>query len=178
MNWQKALQLIRLLEGDWSDNPADPGGATRDGITLRAYREFRIDPTITPDALRQLADEDISAFYHWYMSGVKNLAGRLLVDIIPEPADAVFFQWAVNSGPSAAVRGLQAALLVTPDGLFGPVSQEKMTNLLPATLARRLLVAQLAHLAATHEPSWPFYRGIADRAAKVLEFLGLGARST
>lgn len=36
-NFAPALALALKSEGGWSDNPADPGGATMKGVTLAKY---------------------------------------------------------------------------------------------------------------------------------------------
>ena len=41
-NYQAALNHVLKSEGGWSDNPADPGGATMKGITLNVYRGLNV----------------------------------------------------------------------------------------------------------------------------------------
>ncbi len=54
-NFQRALSLVLKSEGGWSDNPADPGGATMRGVTLATFRRY-IDPKGTKDDLRHITD--------------------------------------------------------------------------------------------------------------------------
>ncbi|RVB39026.1 hypothetical protein EN902_14635, partial [Mesorhizobium sp. M7A.F.Ca.CA.001.16.1.1] len=39
-NFARALALVLKSEGGWSDNPADPGGATMKGVTLASFRRY------------------------------------------------------------------------------------------------------------------------------------------
>jgi lysozyme family protein len=43
-NWPVAARLVLQHEGGYSDNPADPGGATRYGVTLATLRAYRGGP--------------------------------------------------------------------------------------------------------------------------------------
>ncbi|MFD2053036.1 glycosyl hydrolase 108 family protein [Mesorhizobium calcicola] len=48
-NFAWALALVLKSEGGWSDNPADPGGATMKGVTLaNSSRYVKADAT-NPD---------------------------------------------------------------------------------------------------------------------------------
>ncbi|WP_425374335.1 glycosyl hydrolase 108 family protein [Mesorhizobium kowhaii] len=39
-NYARALALVLKSESGWSDNPADPGGATMKGVTLADFRRY------------------------------------------------------------------------------------------------------------------------------------------
>lgn len=39
-NFLRAFALVLRSEGGWSDNPADPGGATMKGVTLATFRRY------------------------------------------------------------------------------------------------------------------------------------------
>ena len=43
-NYGPAERLVTALEGGYSNNPKDPGGATYRGITQRAYQDYRGRP--------------------------------------------------------------------------------------------------------------------------------------
>ncbi len=54
-NFSRALALVLKSEGGWSDNPADPGGATMKGVTLTNFHRF-VKPKATKADLRAIAD--------------------------------------------------------------------------------------------------------------------------
>src|SRR6185437_16377169 len=56
-----ALAFTLAEEGGFSDNPADPGGATNKGITLATFREYQ--PGATVDELRAISDADVWRIY-------------------------------------------------------------------------------------------------------------------
>jgi lysozyme family protein len=110
-----AICLPRVLasEGGWSDNPADPGGATMKGVTLAVFSRFK-GRSCTKDELRHISDADLAAIYrqgYWTAAHCDELQPGI---------DYVVFDCAVNSGPGRAIKTLQAAVNVTPDGAFGP----------------------------------------------------------
>ena len=45
-NFDACLAFTLKEEGGYSDNPADPGGATNMGITLATYRQWSDNPTL------------------------------------------------------------------------------------------------------------------------------------
>ena len=89
--------IARLLgdEGGYVDNPADPGGETKFGITKREY------PDLDIEALTR--DEAIAIYYRdWWQ--------RYRYSELPGPIAAKTFDLAVNIGPDHAVRCVQRAL--------------------------------------------------------------------
>lgn len=78
-------------EGGYVDHPADPGGATKYGITLATLQAWRDRPVSKGD-VRQLTKTEASAIYrarYWDEIGGNNL---------PAGVDAVAFDIAVNHG--------------------------------------------------------------------------------
>lgn len=101
-NFQRALSLVLKSEGGWSDNPADPGGATMKGVTLANFRRY-VMANATKADLRKISDEQIATVYRrFYWDAV---AGAEL----PDGVDYAVFDFAVNSGPGRAAKNLQAA---------------------------------------------------------------------
>ena len=62
-NFESSLKHLLPHEGGWSDHPADPGGATMKGVTLEVFREFKRNPHITKEELRNISDEDLATIY-------------------------------------------------------------------------------------------------------------------
>lgn len=133
-------------EGGYVDHPADRGGPTNHGITLATLHAWRKAPVSSRDVQQLTADEARRIYRANYFE-------RPGLGAVKDPAVQEFlFDYAVNSGPAAAVKALQTALGVAADGDFGPISRaalEKVTN----------------HLAL-------FYRLKAERYELLLRFIG------
>jgi lysozyme family protein len=115
-NYDAALQHVLKSEGLWSDNPADPGGATMKGITLNVYREWKRNPHISKDELRVIPDEEVYNLYkELYWNKVQG-------DNLPAGVDYAVFDAAVNMGVGRAAKLIQEAVGVTADGMLGPAS--------------------------------------------------------
>ena len=105
----RAVDIVIGHEGDYSNNPADPGGETRFGISSRQYPDV--------DIASLTREEAIAIYYRdWWM--------RYGYSDLPGPIGAKLFDLAVNIGPAAAVHCLQRAMracgrLLTEDGLLG-----------------------------------------------------------
>lgn len=112
-NFDAALAAVLKHEGGWADHPADPGGATMKGVTLKTYSDW-LGRQASKDELRNIPDEHLKTIYKTrYWDAVRG-------DELPPGVDYVVFDMAVNSGPGRAARMLQAAVGATPDGSIGP----------------------------------------------------------
>lgn len=113
-------QVFRFVvgeEGGYTTNPADPGNwtggvcghgecrGTRYGVSAAAYPDIGI-ATLTLDAARAIYRRD-----YW---------DRVQGDLLPPPLALLVFDAAVNNGVGRAVRWLQQASGVPPDGAMGP----------------------------------------------------------
>jgi lysozyme family protein len=117
--FELCLAEVLKHEGGYADHPADPGGATNMGITRRTLAGWRkISPwwNLPKTEVQRLTRAEAARIYralYWDLCR----AGQL-----PAGLDLAVFDYAVNSGPSRAVRTLQAALGVKVDGLIGPLT--------------------------------------------------------
>ena len=115
--FEQAFRIVIGEEGGLSLDPADPGNwtggacgrgaclGTRFGISAAAYPGLAIS-TLTLDAARAIYRRD-----YW---------DTTQGDLLPPPLALLVFDAAVNNGVSRAVRWLQSAVGVMPDGLLGP----------------------------------------------------------
>ncbi len=111
-NFARALALVLKSEGGWSDNPADPGGATMKGITLSTFRAF-VKPGGSKADLRAITDDEVAECYRrQYWNVIRG-------DDLPDGVDYDVFDFAVNSGPSRAAKYLQAVVGAMQDGQIG-----------------------------------------------------------
>lgn len=158
-NFARALALVLESEGGWSDNPADPGGATMKGVTLANFRRY-----VKADAgkadLRKITDSQVATVYRrFYWDAV--LGAEL-----PDGIDYAVFDFAVNSGPGRAAKYLQAALGVVQDRRIGPATLAAAKAKPAGVVIDTLCDARLAFLERL--PTWPtFGKGWSARVAGV-----------
>jgi lysozyme family protein len=158
-NFARALSLVLKSEGGWSDNPADPGGATMKGVTLASFRRY-VDPKGTRDDLRHITDAQLATCYRkFYWDAV---AG----DNLPDGVDYATFDFAVNSGPGRAAKYLQAVAGVPQDGGIGPATLAAVGKLPSGAIIDNLCDNRLAFLKRL--PTWPdFGKGWSSRVESV-----------
>ncbi|MBB6412201.1 glycoside hydrolase family 108 protein [Mesorhizobium sangaii] len=158
-NFARALALVLKSEGGWSDNPADPGGATMKGVTLANFRRY-VKANATKADLRMIGDAQLATiFRRYYWDAV--LGAEL-----PDGVDHAVFDFAVNSGPGRAAKTLQAALGVAQDGRIGPATLAAARAKPAGVTIDALCDARLAFLERL--PTWAtFGRGWSDRVTSV-----------
>lgn len=121
------LDIIeRVIKDEGGDtftcNPADPGGATKFGITARGIKPYW-NHDATPEQIAALTHEDAVAFYKWLMvtSGIVGIADDQLRWFV--------FDAAVHMGVTQATKLVQRAIGVLDDGVFGPVTRARLQSL-------------------------------------------------
>lgn len=117
-------QSIVAREGGYVDDPDDPGGATKFGVTIKTLRRLGLDLTgdgkVTKSDVKKLSQtQAIEIFLEHYF-----VAPRL--GQLPEKLQAPVFDMYVNAG-SHAVKILQRLLNdvghdVAVDGVLGPLT--------------------------------------------------------
>jgi lysozyme family protein len=118
------------------DNPADPGGATKFGITARGIAQF-LGRTLSPDEISALTLDDAKAFYRWLLksSGIERIHNETLRWFV--------FDAAVHMGNTQAIKLLQRALGVHDDGVLGPVTLAATPYIDATKLCRLVSVEQM-----------------------------------
>ena len=111
-----ALDHVLAHEGGYVNHPADPGGATNQGVTQRTYDAWRIANGLPTRPVKLIDPDEVRAIYqgqYWAAVAGDDLAAGL---------DYAVFDFAVNSGPARAARFLQAELGVAQDGQIGAIT--------------------------------------------------------
>lgn len=111
MTFDEAFNRLMKYEGGYSNNPNDPGGETKYGISKAAYPDLDIRNL----TIEQAKDIYFKEFWQF-------------LPALPDKLDYAVFDFAVNSGTQTATRYLQRVLGVADDGYFGPVSQKALEN--------------------------------------------------
>jgi len=119
---EKLIEDLINLEGGYVNHPADKGGPTKYGITLKTLSDFRGNDLEDSDVklLSKSAAATIYKQVYYLAPGI---------DGLPDLVQAVTFDMAVNMGPVAAVKLLQRVIhkLGTPvsvDGHIGPRTRQ------------------------------------------------------
>lgn len=150
MTFEEAFKRVIGFEGDYSNDPRDPGGETHWGISKRAYPDLDI---------KNLSLNSAKALY------LKDYWDPLNLNQLPENIRYAMFDMAVNMGLQTAAKLLQRALTVVDDGVIGP-NTLKAANA-STNLPARLAVARLLYYTDL-KPFDSFGRGWTRRAAQVL----------
>lgn len=157
--FDRALVAVLEHEGGYANHPKDPGGATNKGITIATFRKWvKRDGTVAD--LKKLTTEQAGKVYRGvYWNAIRG-------DELPAGLDYAVFDFAVNSGPTRAVRYLQGILGVKADGQIGPATLKAIKKKTAAELIQRLCDDRLAFLRRLN--TWPtFGKGWSRRVGGV-----------
>ncbi len=159
--FDEVLPRVLRREGGYVEHPADPGGATKFGITPSTLARARGRP-VSAAEVRELTQAEAADIYRrFYWEAVR-------ADALPPGVDEAVFDLAVHSGPGRAVKLLQRLLGVAEDGIIGPKTLAALAERDPASLVEALAAARLAFLQRL--PTWPvFGRGWSRRVREVKE---------
>lgn len=105
--WEKGIEFVLKIEGGLVNNPADPGGLTKYGISQAAYPDLDI---------ANLTVEQASAIYK------KEYWDTCKCDEMPTPIAIAVFDTAVNMGVKTSVMLLQRSLGVKVDSILGNIT--------------------------------------------------------
>lgn len=108
MDFEQSFIRVNGVEQGYVNDPKDPGGETKYGISKRSYPDEDI-AQLTLDRAKFLYKRDF-----W---------DKLNADKLCESVAYQLFDFAINSGIETAIRYYQRALGVADDGHWGPVSQ-------------------------------------------------------
>ena len=151
--FEHAVSVVLAHEGGYVNDPRDPGGETKYGISKRSYPSLDI---------ANLTREDAIAIYYrdwWQRYGY----GR----INDEAVATKLLDMAVNMGPATAHRLLQEALVflgydIAVDGIIGP------QTIAAANKADPKRVLQVLRWLAAHH----YYRIAAQRTQSQVFLMG------
>jgi len=113
MDFDAACELTIGHEGNYVNDPKDPGGETKFGISKRTYPAEDI-PNLTLSRAKFLYLRDT-----WGPCGAS---------AVPGPLRFHLFDFAVNSGPRTAAIHLQRAVGAYPDGQIGSRTLSAINN--------------------------------------------------
>lgn len=154
MSFELCFDRLIKTEAEYVNNPDDPGGETKWGISKRSYPHLNI-ASLTRDDARQI-----------YLGDFWN---RVNADRLPDSVAYQLFDFAVNSGIETAVRYLQRALRVADDGYWGPISQAAADGTSETDMILLLNAERLDFMRRLK--NWPYAsKGWAGRIAQNLRY--------
>ena len=134
-NWQKSFELMLQSEGGFVNHPRDPGGMTNLGVTKATWESW-VGREVDEAEMRRLTADKVEPLYkERYFDAVRG-------DELPAGLDYLMFDFAVNAGAGRAIKILQSAVGVTPDGGFGPMTMAAVQAVDPVDLIERFSQAK------------------------------------
>jgi lysozyme family protein len=134
-NWQKSFELMLKSEGGYVNNPADPGGMTNLGVTKATWENW-VGRESDEAEMRGLTPEKVEPLYK------KKYWDAVRADDLPVGLDYLMFDFGVNAGPGRAIKVMQSAVGVTPDGGFGPLTLAAVQAIDPVELIEKFSQAK------------------------------------
>lgn len=122
-------------EGGYVHHPSDPGGRTNLGVTQATWENW-VGRGSDEAEMRGLTPEKVEPMYK------KKFWDAVRGDELPMGLDYLMFDFAVNAGAGRAIKTLQTAVGVTPDGGFGPMTMAAVQAVDPVELIERFSQAK------------------------------------
>lgn len=153
-NFAKYIERVLGHEEGYVNDPHDPGGETKWGISKRSY------PLIN---IKQLTrDEAISIYYRDFWL-------KIMGDRLHDGAAYQILDSAVNSGIFQSIRFMQRAIGAADDGVFGPYSQKAMGLVQESDFIMLFIAERLDFM--TRLKNWPYHsKGWVRRVAANLRY--------
>jgi len=154
VTFDQAFDRLMSHEGGYVNDPADPGGETKFGISKRSYPSEDI-PNLTRERAKEIWARDF-----W---------SRVHADTLYDGVAYQLSDFAYHSGAETAIRKYQQALGVSDDGHFGPLSRAAAAATSESDQIMRLNAVRLDFL--TRRSNWPVHgKGWARRIAQNLNY--------
>ena len=163
--------IDRLIqrEGGYVYHPADRGGPTNMGITIRTLASWR-DREITEEDVINLSRQEAVAIYfeeYWSEPGFEALE-------MPPVLNEMVFDAAVHHGVHGATRLLQSASGVGVDGKIGPQTRKSVLEASSVELASAFMAARVSLIGSiiTRQPSQAvFAHGWMNRMGEFIKMI-------
>jgi len=117
-NWNQIFEWVLATEGGYVNHPNDPGGPTNMGVTQRTYDAW----TGLHKSVKRITKAEVRDIFE------AQYFQKVMGDDLPSGLDYAVVDYAINSGPSRAVKALQRQLGVTADGIMGAQTLRAVTT--------------------------------------------------
>lgn len=135
--------VLRREGSAYTNDPADHGGPTKYGITLRELRAWRSDLTVSADDVEALTEQEARDIYRR-----RYISDPGFESIRDEWLRAFLVDAGVLQGPRNAIKFLQRALGVSSDGVIGPVTLAALEQAQTQPLRKAVIRERVQHLVA------------------------------
>jgi lysozyme family protein len=151
MDFNTAFERLIGHEGGYVNDPRDPGGETKFGISKRSYPAEDI-AGMTLERAKRIYLRD-----YW---------GPVGCDAVPDAIRFDLFDMAVNSGVKPAIKTLQRAAGEVVDGILGPRTLAASASMPGPRLVARFAANRIQYITALPDEWWRrFGRGLMNRIA-------------
>jgi lysozyme family protein len=147
-------------EGGWSNDPYDPGGPTMKGIIQRVYDGYRDARGLRRQTVRKITNRELEEIYR------ENYWKAVRGDELPDGVNLAVFDFGVNSGPSRAIRYLQAAVGVKQDGHLGAATLAAVDKADPVELIGKITAGRRRFIRQI-KTYWRFGKGWERRCSGI-----------
>ena len=161
--FRQSMLFILKHEGSYVNNPDDPGGETKYGISKHSYPNLDI---------KHLS---ITTAYRIYLQDYWN---RLNCSKMPPPIAMTVFCTSVNCGQHRSAMWLQESVMASGtkikiDGIIGPKTIEAIQLCDPMHLCLLILHRRLSHYVCLGKKYPEFLRGWVGRTAELMREIAL-----
>ncbi len=165
MDFDQAFEILidPAHEGGYVDNPADPGGATRYGVTERLARAYGYQGDMRVYPLAEA--KRVAKAQFWDAEHCDELPSAVRYDV---------FDFAYNAGDVRGVHLIQRAAGVADDGIFGDQTRRAIAGMNPLELKILFNAERLSYYASL-DIFADFGRGWTRRVATNMRMVDPGA---
>lgn len=157
-NYERCLAEVLEQEGGYSNDPGDPGGPTKYGITIFDCRMYWKHDATAADVRALPLDVAKQIYKSKYWDKISG-------DVLPSGVDLAVFDYEVNSGTRGPMV-LQRFLDVPDDGVVGPNTLAALVGKDPTKLITEICDERLSFLKRLG--TWRLFgRGWGRRVAEV-----------
>lgn len=134
-DFKKFAPKLLQLEGGYVCHPADPGGHTCKGVTLRTYQQhFGAHKTVNDLKNIPYGEwQEIMKSGYWDKCEADKIDNQAVAEILVD--------WCVNSG-LVGLRRVQELVGAKPDGIAGPITLSLINSSDPRLLFERVKAAR------------------------------------
>jgi lysozyme family protein len=165
------IPFVLKEEGGYTDNPADPGGATNCGITANTFIAWLDKHQQPRRPVKTITSAEVLQIYRECYWDVMQCAA------LPAPVDLAVFDFGVNAGPARSIKYLQLALGITADGVIGAATLSTANRTDAKAIALRLLDLRNAYyrqIVAAQPSLHVFLDGWFERVASIRDLINKG----
>lgn len=149
------IRKICNREGGYTNDPLDPGGPTKYGITQSTLSRWR-KKVVTATDVKNLTLEEASKIYKSFFV---EAPGYLYLE--DDPLAEQLIDAGVNHGPEKSIRMLQQVVGTTVDGRIGPKTKTKYLQMKPEKVFSKFMGARIKYYSEIllNKPSQVKYAG-------------------